>query len=79
VIVAPRLEGTEPEDHFHGRRIGVDRLAFGVEGHDDLEALLDSLASAGVRAAGIESDPVLGKEFVRFRDPDYVQWEFYTA
>ncbi len=79
VIFAPPLEGSDPGDRFDEHRIGVDHLAFGVDGRDDLESLLTALAAADVRTAGIETDPVLGKEYVCFRDPDNVQWEFYTA
>ena len=76
---APPLQGTGPNDRFNERRIGVDHLAFGVEGREDLERLERSLRDAGVDTAGIEHDPVLDKDYVAFRDPDNVQWEFYMA
>jgi glyoxylase I family protein len=79
VIVAPPLEGTTDDDRFSERRIGVDHLAFGVDGRDQLEELTGSLQDAGVSTAGIETDPVLGKEYVCFRDPDNIQWEFYVS
>jgi catechol 2,3-dioxygenase-like lactoylglutathione lyase family enzyme len=79
VILEPPLTGTRPDDRFNERRIGVDHLAFGVEGRDDLERLERSLRVAGVDTAGIEHDPVLDKDYVAFRDPDNVQWEFYMA
>jgi glyoxylase I family protein len=79
VIVAPPLEGTADDDRFSERRIGVDHLAFGVDGHDQLEELAGSLQEARVSTAGIETDPVLGKEYVCFRDPDNIQWEFYVS
>ena len=79
VILEPPLQGTGPDDRFNERRIGVDHLAFGVEGRDDLEGLERSLRDAGVDTAGIEHDPVLDKDYVAFRDPDNVQWEFYMA
>ena len=79
LVLAPPLEGTPAEDRFSEYRIGVDHLAMAVEGRADLEGLVDSLRRAGVDTAGIETDPVLGKEYVAFRDPDNVQWEWYTA
>ena len=79
VILEPPLQGTGPDDRFNERRIGVDHLAFGVEGREDLERLERSLRDAGVDTAGIEHDPVLDKDYVAFRDPDNVQWEFYMA
>jgi catechol 2,3-dioxygenase-like lactoylglutathione lyase family enzyme len=79
IILAPTLEGTADDDRFSERRIGVDHLAFGVDGRAQLEELAGSLDVAGVDTAGIEVDPVLGKEYVCFRDPDNVQWEFYVT
>ena len=79
VILEPPLRGTGPNDRFNGRGIGVDHLAFGVEGREDRERLEHSLRDAGVDTAGIEHDPVLDKDYVAFRDPDNVQREFYMA
>jgi glyoxylase I family protein len=79
VILEPPLEGTRGDDRFSERRIGVDHLAFGVDAREDLERLEGSLRDADVATAGIEFDPVLQKEYVAFRDPDNVQWEFYMA
>ena len=78
VILAPPLEGTPAEDRFDEHRIGVDHLAFGVDDRQTLDELVDRLAAAGVDTAGVETDPVLNKEYVCFRDPDNVQWEFYS-
>ncbi len=78
VILMPPLEGTSADDRFSEYRIGIDHLAFGVDDRGALEQLVERLGSAGVETAGIETDPVLGKEYVGFRDPDNVQWEFYS-
>jgi catechol 2,3-dioxygenase-like lactoylglutathione lyase family enzyme len=78
VILLPPLEGTPADDRFSEYRIGVDHLAFGVDDRATLEGLVDRLRAAGVDTAGVETDPVLGKEYVCFRDPDNVQWEFYS-
>ena len=79
VMLAPPLEGADPGDHFDEMRIGVDHLALGVESRDDLGPLVERLTAAGVATAGIEDDTVLGNQFVSFRDPDNVQWEFWAA
>ena len=42
-----------------------------------LDALVDNLKSAGVPTEGVKTHPVLGKEYVVFRDPDNVQWEAF--
>jgi uncharacterized glyoxalase superfamily protein PhnB len=44
-----------------------------------LEEVTAALERASVATAGVEMDPVLGKPYVAFRDPDNVQWEFYLA
>ena len=79
VILQPPLEGTPADDRFSEHRIGVDHLGFGVEDRAELEGLVESLRANRVETQGIEMDPVLGKEYVAFRDPDNVQWEFYMA
>jgi glyoxylase I family protein len=77
VILAPPLEGTPDDDRFSERRIGIDHLAFGVDDRATLDELVERLRGEGVETAGVETDPVLNKEYVAFRDPDNVQWEFY--
>ena len=79
VILEPPLAGTAEDDRFSEHRIGVDHLAFAVSDRASLEELVGRLAEANVETAGIEVDPVLGKEYVAFRDPDNVQWEFYMS
>jgi catechol 2,3-dioxygenase-like lactoylglutathione lyase family enzyme len=78
VILAPPLEGTPPDDRFSEYRIGVDHLAFGVDDRATLEGLVERLQVAGVETASIETDPALDKAYVTFRDPDNVQWEYYS-
>jgi len=79
VILEPPLEGTPLDERFSERRIGMDHVALGVDDRSDLEKLVESLQNSGVGTAGIEVDPVLGKEYVCFRDPENVQWEFYMT
>jgi len=79
LILAPPLAGTSTDDRFDERRIGVDHLAFGVSDATALEQVVAALERAGVATAGIEDDPVLGKQYVAFRDPDNVQWEFFVS
>lgn len=77
VVLKPPLEGTPEGDRFSEYRIGVDHLAFAVADRADLEGVVDAVRGAGVETAGVELDPLLNKEYVCFRDPDNVQWEFY--
>ena len=79
VIVQPPLEGTADDDRFNERRIGIDHLAFGVDDRSTLEGLVERLQAEGSETQGIEHDPVLDRDYVAFRDPDNVQWEFYMV
>ena len=79
LILEPPLEGTGEGDRFSEYRIGVDHLAFAVEDRAELDALVERLHAAGVENQGVETDVVLGKEYVAFRDPDNVQWEAYMV
>jgi glyoxylase I family protein len=77
IVLRLPLDGTPEGDRFSEYRIGVDHLAFSVEERGELEKVVAALEEASVDTAGIEVDPVLNKEYVCFRDPDNVQWEFY--
>jgi glyoxylase I family protein len=79
VILQPPLDGTADDDRFSERRIGVDHLAFGVDDRATLEGLVERLRAEGAETEGIEHDDVLDSEYVAFRDPDNVQWEFYMV
>lgn len=79
VVLRPPLQGTPEGDRFSEYRIGVDHLAFAVDDRAELDRLVDSLGEAGVHTEGVELDPTLSKEYVCFRDPDNVQWEFYMS
>jgi glyoxylase I family protein len=78
-LIVPPLEGTPGDDRFSEYRIGLDHLALAVEDRAELDSLVGRLATAGVETKGVETDSVLGKEYVAFRDPDNVQWEAYMT
>ena len=77
LILGPPLEGTSDDDRFSEHRIGVDHIAFGVDDRAELESLVERLRRSGVETEGIETDPLLDKDYVAFRDPDNVQCEVY--
>ena len=79
LVIAPPLEGTAEDDRFSEYRIGLDHLAFAVEDRAELDGLVERLRAADVETEGVETDPVLGKEYVAFRDPDNVQCEAYMV
>jgi len=77
VALRPPLPGTPRGDRFNERRIGVDHMAFAVKDRQELDQVVNALRVASVHTEGVEIDPTLNKEYVCFRDPDNVQWEFY--
>ena len=79
LVIAPPLEGTAEGDRFSEYRIGLDHLGFAVEDRAELDSLVERLRAASVATEGVETDVVLGKEYVAFRDPDNVQWEAYMV
>jgi catechol 2,3-dioxygenase-like lactoylglutathione lyase family enzyme len=79
VIILPPLEGTAEDDRFSEYRIGLDHLAFAIEDRAELDSLVERLRSAGVETQGVETDGVLGKPYVAFRDPDNVQCEAFLT
>ena len=79
LVLAPPLAGAPEQDRFDERRIGVDHVALNVDGTAELETLVARLGELGVSTAGVETDEVLGREYVCFRDPDNMQWEFYVG
>ena len=75
LVLRPPLPGTPSGDRFSEQRIGLDHLAIGVRGREELERLAEVLCRNGV-AADLHHDP-LGPAMVTFRDPDNIQWEFF--
>lgn len=67
-----------PGDRFDESRLGLDHVAFAVEGSTALDETLAALNALGVRTAGIEFDPDGKAHYVCFRDPDNIQVEVYT-
>jgi catechol 2,3-dioxygenase-like lactoylglutathione lyase family enzyme len=75
LVLRPPLPGTPSGDRFKEQRIGLDHLAIGVSGREELKRLAEVLRRNGV-AADLHHDP-LGPAVVTFRDPDNIQWEFF--
>lgn len=62
---------------FNPFNIGLDHLALACEDEQELHRVADGLAEAGVENTGVKTDPTLNKNYVAFKDPDRIQWEFY--
>jgi catechol 2,3-dioxygenase-like lactoylglutathione lyase family enzyme len=65
------------EDIFSPFRVGLDHIAMTCEDEAELERVAKGLADANVENTGVKFDEVLGKNYVAFKDPDRIAWEFY--
>ncbi len=72
-------EGTPPGDVFNPFRVGLDHVAITCEDETELERVAMALAEAGIESTGVKLDETLGKQYVAFKDPDRIAWEFYMA
>ncbi|MFN8357493.1 MAG: VOC family protein [Spirosomataceae bacterium] len=66
-------------DTFNPFNVGLDHLALGCEDEEELRRVADALAATGVENTGVKLDPTLGKNYVAFKDPDRISWEFYMV
>jgi catechol 2,3-dioxygenase-like lactoylglutathione lyase family enzyme len=77
LVLVPPLPGTPSGSRFSEHRIGLDHLAVGVSGRDELSAMLAVLRELGAESSGIHLDRAGDTAMVTFRDPDNIQWEFF--
>ena len=66
-------------DKFNPHRIGVDHIALACTDERELKRVAVALADAGIENTGAKMDETLGKNYVAFKDPDRIAWEFYMA
>lgn len=59
--------------------VGLDHLAIRCDDEAELRRVADALQAAGVENTGIKTDTVQPKQYVAFKDPDRISWEFYMA
>ena len=62
---------------FNPFTIGTDHVAVICETVEELDRIARGLQDAGVENSGLKLDPTLQKQYVAFKDPDKIQWEFY--
>lgn len=71
--------GTAVDDVFSPFRVGLDHVALACSDERELARVAKALAAAGVENTGVRLDPTLNREYVAFKDPDRIAWEFYMA
>ena len=64
---------------FNTYNVGIDNLALGCTDKAELERVAQALTDANIENTGIKFDATLGKEYVAFKDPDRIAWEFYMV
>ena len=57
--------------------IGLDHIALACETEEELHRVAKGLNDAGVENTGVKTDETLKKQYIAFKDPDRLQWEFY--
>lgn len=70
---------TDPADAFSPFRVGLDHVALACDDESELRRVAAALAAAGVENTGVKKDEVLGVNYIAFRDPDGIKWEYYMA
>jgi catechol 2,3-dioxygenase-like lactoylglutathione lyase family enzyme len=66
-------------DKFNPHRLGMDHIALACSDASELKRVADALSAAGIENTGAKRDETLGKDYVAFKDPDRIAWEFYMA
>jgi len=79
LLAFKKANATFHKDVFTPLNIGLDHLALTCETEEELKRFAQGLADAGVDNTGIKFDETLQKQYVAFKDPDRIQWEFYMA
>lgn len=72
-------EKTPGGDQFNPFRIGLDHLALGCEDPEELNRIAGVLNKAKIENTGVKTDPTLGKQYLAFKDPDRISWEYYMV
>ena len=70
---------TAADDAFDPFRVGLDHIALACNDEAELRRVAKALMASGIENTGVKMDPTLGKEYVAFKDPDGVSWEFYMV
>ncbi|MBT32787.1 MAG: bleomycin resistance protein [Thalassobius sp.] len=70
---------TTSNDSFNPFRVGLDHLAIGCESNDELQRIANALNEHYIENTGIKHDDVLNKDYIAFKDPDRISWEYYMV
>jgi glyoxylase I family protein len=79
ISVRAPADQTAPSDAFNPFRVGLDHIALACGDKAELHRVAKALTESGVNHTGVKMDPTLQKDYLAFKDPDGIQWEFYMA
>ncbi|WBO84264.1 VOC family protein [Hymenobacter yonginensis] len=75
-----KAEPTHPGGStFTPFNVGLDHIAIACEDETELHRVADALQAAGVENTGVKQDTVGPMQYVAFKDPDRIAWEFYMV
>ncbi len=77
LILAFKKAQARAGETFTPFNIGLDHLALACDSEEELQRVAAALSEAGVENTGVKLDETLQKNYVAFKDPDRIQWEFY--
>lgn len=66
------------DDSFNPFRVGLDHIALACDDRDELERVAQALKEHSIENTGIKLDETLQKDYIAFKDPDRISWEFYS-
>lgn len=66
------------QDQFNPFRVGLDHIALGCDNRAELERVAQALNAHAIENTGIKLDETLQKDYIAFKDPDRISWEFYS-
>lgn len=79
-FIGVRGPASEPGSKvFNPYNVGIDHLALGCTDEAELHRVAKALSDANVENTGVKFDDTLGKNYVAFKDPDRIAWEFYMV
>jgi glyoxylase I family protein len=67
------------DDQFNPFRVGLDHIALGCDDREELERVAQALDAHQIENTGIKLDTTLQKDYIAFKDPDRISWEFYSV
>ncbi len=54
-------------------------MALACDNESELNRVAQALEEANIENTGVKMDETLGKNYVAFKDPDRISWEFYMS